>query len=236
MEERRTFSSFLILIRLHFDHLAAIHRNTRTTNKDYIDELKIRTGDYIFKSWASSLKVSSWCYADTMFLNSCTNLTQSTFSELVMCNLLKECTNSFIEFLYFVYLSKLVYIYCSYLVTTFKIVPRGTEGAVSLEGTFAGILASLLLASVGYVLGQVKVKMPSPSLEFLQEYWFVSFYILLFVLTLNLKVGWVSHVIICKCSNGMNVYIIVTVSGKSMWRKELDVVSQNSCQTSHVTY
>lgn len=45
----------------------------------------------------------------------------------------------------------------TYLVTTFKIVPRGTEGAVSLEGTFAGILASVLLASVGYVLGQINI-------------------------------------------------------------------------------
>lgn len=43
----------------------------------------------------------------------------------------------------------------TYLVTTFKIVPRGTEGAVSLEGTFAGILASVLLASVGIVLDQI---------------------------------------------------------------------------------
>ncbi|KAH6788748.1 integral membrane protein of unknown function DUF92 [Perilla frutescens var. frutescens] len=45
----------------------------------------------------------------------------------------------------------------TYLVTTFKIVPRGTEGAVSLEGTFAGILASVLLASVAYVLGQINI-------------------------------------------------------------------------------
>ncbi|CAN4102990.1 unnamed protein product [Withania somnifera] len=43
----------------------------------------------------------------------------------------------------------------TYLVTTFKVVPRGTEGAVSAEGTFAGLLASVLLASVGYLTGQV---------------------------------------------------------------------------------
>lgn len=47
--------------------------------------------------------------------------------------------------------------HCSYLVTTFKIVPRGTEGAVSIEGTFAGILASVLLASVSVLMGQVKI-------------------------------------------------------------------------------
>ncbi|KAJ6844134.1 protein VTE6, chloroplastic isoform X2 [Iris pallida] len=45
----------------------------------------------------------------------------------------------------------------TYLVTTFKVVPRGTEGAVSLEGTIAGLLASILLASVGYLMGEIDV-------------------------------------------------------------------------------
>ncbi|KAL6845085.1 hypothetical protein ACP4OV_024580 [Aristida adscensionis] len=44
-----------------------------------------------------------------------------------------------------------------YLVTTLKVVPRGTEGAISIEGTLAGISASVFLASVGYLLGQVDV-------------------------------------------------------------------------------
>ncbi|CAL5421684.1 unnamed protein product [Camellia sinensis] len=39
-------------------------------------------------------------------------------------------------------------------VTTFKIVPRGTEGAVSVEGTVAGLLASILLSFVGYLMGE----------------------------------------------------------------------------------
>ncbi|KAL9248899.1 VTE6, chloroplastic-like protein [Drosera capensis] len=42
-----------------------------------------------------------------------------------------------------------------YLVTTFKIVPRGTEGAVSIEGTVAGLVASVLLAFVGCLIGQI---------------------------------------------------------------------------------
>ncbi|TVU35246.1 hypothetical protein EJB05_17124, partial [Eragrostis curvula] len=46
----------------------------------------------------------------------------------------------------------------TYLVTTFKVVPRGTEGAISVEGTLAGILASFFLTSIGYLLGQVDVK------------------------------------------------------------------------------
>ncbi len=41
----------------------------------------------------------------------------------------------------------------TYLVTTFRPVPRGTEGAVSLEGTLAGIFASLLIAALGFALG-----------------------------------------------------------------------------------
>jgi uncharacterized membrane protein len=40
-------------------------------------------------------------------------------------------------------------------VTTFKIVPKGTEGAVSVEGTLAGIVAATFLSGVGYSLGQV---------------------------------------------------------------------------------
>ena len=41
----------------------------------------------------------------------------------------------------------------TYLVTTFRPVPRGTEGAVSLEGTLAGIFASLVIAALGAALG-----------------------------------------------------------------------------------
>ncbi|KAL6554360.1 Protein vte6, chloroplastic [Orobanche minor] len=45
----------------------------------------------------------------------------------------------------------------TYLITTFKIVPRGTEGAVSIEGTFAGLVASIILAFVGHLMGQINV-------------------------------------------------------------------------------
>ncbi|WCJ32326.1 hypothetical protein M5689_013759 [Euphorbia peplus] len=44
----------------------------------------------------------------------------------------------------------------TYLVTTFKIVPRGTEGAVSVEGTLAGLLASVLLATIGCFMGEIR--------------------------------------------------------------------------------
>ncbi|HVT59059.1 MAG TPA: DUF92 domain-containing protein [Thermoanaerobaculia bacterium] len=41
----------------------------------------------------------------------------------------------------------------TFLITTLRPVPRGTEGAVSLEGTLAGIAASLLVAAVGAAVG-----------------------------------------------------------------------------------
>lgn len=36
------------------------------------------------------------------------------------------------------------------LLTSFKVVPRGTEGAVSLEGTLAGIAGSVVIALVAW--------------------------------------------------------------------------------------
>ena len=41
----------------------------------------------------------------------------------------------------------------TFLITTLQPVPRGTEGAVSLEGTLAGLVASIVIAVVGWSLG-----------------------------------------------------------------------------------
>ncbi|NJL88984.1 MAG: TIGR00297 family protein [Coleofasciculaceae cyanobacterium SM2_1_6] len=43
----------------------------------------------------------------------------------------------------------------TFLITTLKPVPRGTEGAVSLEGTIAGIIGSIALAAVALGLGMI---------------------------------------------------------------------------------
>ena len=43
----------------------------------------------------------------------------------------------------------------TFLITTLQPVPRGTEGAVSLEGTLAGIFASVVLAMLGWGLGLI---------------------------------------------------------------------------------
>lgn len=48
----------------------------------------------------------------------------------------------------------------TFLITTLKPVPPGTEGAVSLEGTIAGIFASLLITIVAWSVGMVPHQSP----------------------------------------------------------------------------
>ncbi|WP_309732422.1 TIGR00297 family protein [Chamaesiphon sp. OTE_75_metabat_556] len=43
----------------------------------------------------------------------------------------------------------------TFLITTLQPVPRGTEGAVSLEGTLAGIVGGVLISLVAYSLGLI---------------------------------------------------------------------------------
>lgn len=45
----------------------------------------------------------------------------------------------------------------TFLITTLKPVPRGTEGAVSLEGTLAGILGSVAIALVAWGVGLINL-------------------------------------------------------------------------------
>lgn len=45
----------------------------------------------------------------------------------------------------------------TFLITTLQPVPRGVEGAISLEGTLAGAIASLLIALIGYTVGMIDV-------------------------------------------------------------------------------
>jgi uncharacterized protein (TIGR00297 family) len=45
----------------------------------------------------------------------------------------------------------------TFLITTLKPVPRGTEGAISLEGTIAGIISAIALAMVGYGVGIINL-------------------------------------------------------------------------------
>jgi len=43
----------------------------------------------------------------------------------------------------------------TFLITTLRPVPRGTEGAVSLEGTLAGMLASVVIAVLAWAVGLI---------------------------------------------------------------------------------
>ncbi len=45
----------------------------------------------------------------------------------------------------------------TFLITTLKPVPKGTEGAVSLEGTAAGVVASILVSVLGYSIGLIDI-------------------------------------------------------------------------------
>lgn len=44
----------------------------------------------------------------------------------------------------------------TFLITTLKSVPRGTEGAVSLEGTIAGVVGSVAITLVGWMVGLIE--------------------------------------------------------------------------------
>ncbi|MBF2029038.1 MAG: TIGR00297 family protein [Oscillatoriales cyanobacterium C42_A2020_001] len=45
----------------------------------------------------------------------------------------------------------------TFLITNLKPVPRGTEGAVSLEGTVAGMIAAIAIAVVGWAVGLISL-------------------------------------------------------------------------------
>lgn len=45
----------------------------------------------------------------------------------------------------------------TFLITTLRPVPRGTEGAVSLEGTVAGVIASIAQALIGWGVGFINI-------------------------------------------------------------------------------
>ncbi|WRH65699.1 MAG: TIGR00297 family protein [Planktothrix sp. GU0601_MAG3] len=45
----------------------------------------------------------------------------------------------------------------TFLITTLKPVPKGTEGAVSLEGTLAGVVASIVVSLLAWTIGLIDV-------------------------------------------------------------------------------
>jgi hypothetical protein len=59
----------------------------------------------------------------------------------------------------------------TYLITSLQLVPRGTEGAVSLEGTLAGLGAAAVYAAAALALGQVRATQPSVCLDGCRAGW-----------------------------------------------------------------
>lgn len=73
--------------------------------------------------------------------------------ELYLCHTLRVmCQKRAVDFML---VPAQAYGRTTYLITTLKTVPRGTEGAVSLEGTAAGIAAAALFAGGALALRQV---------------------------------------------------------------------------------
>ncbi len=94
----------------------------------------------------------------------------------------------------------------TFLITTLQPVPRGTEGAVSLEGTFAGIVASAAIAFIGWGVGLI---------DLLGVVWCV---IAAFIATnlesvigatLQAKIGWLTNEVV----NFLNTLIGAIVAG-----------------------
>lgn len=81
----------------------------------------------------------------------------------------------------------------TYLITTLQAVPRGTEGAVSLEGTLAGVVGSVAIALVGWGVGLIDL----PGVGFCILAAFIATNIeSLIGATLQAKVGWMTNEVV----------------------------------------
>ena len=78
----------------------------------------------------------------------------------------------------------------TFLITTLKPVERGTEGAVSLEGTLAGVVGSALLAGVGWAVGLIT---PIDVLYCLIAAFIATTIESLIGATIEAKVPWLTH-------------------------------------------
>lgn len=93
----------------------------------------------------------------------------------------------------------------TFLITTLRPVPRGTEGAVSLEGTLAGIVASLAIALLAWGIGAIGL---------LEIFWCAIAALIATTLesligaTLQSKWGWLTNEVV----NGINTAIGAVVA------------------------
>lgn len=94
----------------------------------------------------------------------------------------------------------------TYLITTLKPVPAGTEGAISLEGTVSGIIGSLLIAAIALTVGIL----PNPmAITWCAIAAFVATNLeSLIGATLQTKWNWLTNEVV----NGINTAIGATVA------------------------
>jgi len=81
----------------------------------------------------------------------------------------------------------------TYLITTLQAVPRGTEGAISLEGTLAGVLGSTAIALVGWGVGLINL----PAVLFCVLAAFIATNLESVIgATLQAKIGWLTNEVV----------------------------------------
>jgi uncharacterized protein (TIGR00297 family) len=79
------------------------------------------------------------------------------------------------------------------LITTLQAVPRGTEGAVSLEGTLAGLIGSTAIALLGWGVGIIDL----PGVLFCVLAAFIATNIESVIgATLQAKIGWLTNEVV----------------------------------------
>jgi len=98
----------------------------------------------------------------------------------------------------------------TFLITTLQPVPRGTEGAVSLEGTLAGILASAAIALVGWAVGLINL--PGVGLCMVAALIATSFESVIGA-TLQDRFAWLTNELV----NGINTFIGAIVAILMAW-------------------
>jgi uncharacterized protein (TIGR00297 family) len=108
--------------------------------------------------WGSAL-VATICALSTLFLTLNSAIFKESWGELslILQLLLIAYVASFATKLSDTTASEIGKAYGknTFLITTLKAVPRGTEGAVSWEGTLAGIVASLAISLLAWGLGMI---------------------------------------------------------------------------------